>query len=63
MISSGSDASSSQIGQRVFRQRRMIDGLKRLRQFEHLRAAETELDALLDQLRAADMDAEIEASR
>lgn len=63
MIISANDASLSQIGPRVFRQRRIIDGLKRTRQFQLLPAAERELDALLNQLRAINTVAEIEVSR
>ena len=63
MISSASDASSSQIGPRIFRQRRVIDGLRRSRRFQLLAAAERELDALLDQVKTADISADIEVSR
>lgn len=63
MISSANASSFSQIGPRLFRQRQIIDGLKRARQFQLLPAAERELDALLDQLKAANTVAEIEVSR
>jgi hypothetical protein len=63
MINTTTAAAVGQIGSRVFRQRRIIDALKRARQFRLLPAAEQELDALLQQLSAAHAAPDIKVSR
>ncbi|HEX3860618.1 MAG TPA: hypothetical protein VHY35_02900 [Stellaceae bacterium] len=62
MVSATTGISVSQIGSRVFRQRRIVDGLKRARKFRLLPAAEQELDALLTQLKASHTVRDIEVS-